>query len=206
MFGFTIVILSFFLSHILPAYSSEGIPGDALLNRIRTGFVSQPSAVIDELNYRYIQTAKAKLSPTIREAAPDELVLLSGFTAGDQDAFAMAGCYVRLGSSLRPYNLVTRSGNLAATAFLSGGLMYALIARQADSLEERVDSLTSAAQCYYWSFCNETTPLRKEIIRGLAATYFERANTDADLLTGDMKTIFLDKIRSERNKFLNRAD
>jgi hypothetical protein len=132
-------------------------------------------------------------------------VLRSGFIAGDQDAFEMAGCYVRLGTNLRPYNLVTRSGNLAATAFLNSGRMYALIAQQVNDIEERVDSLTSAAQCYYWSFCNKAHPLRKKIIRDLAATYFERASTDADLLTGDMKTTFLDKIRTERNKLLTRS-
>ncbi|MBY0462235.1 MAG: hypothetical protein K2Q34_03525 [Alphaproteobacteria bacterium] len=164
MSSFMVIIFSLFLSQNLLANPQEGIPGDELPKRMRTGFVTQPSAIIDDLEYAYIQRVKAKLSQTIRREVPNELVLRSGFIAGDQYAFEMAGCYIRLGSSLRPYNLVTRSGNLAATSFLNSGRMYALIAQQVNDIEERVDSLTSAAQCYYWAFCNETRPLRKKLL------------------------------------------
>ncbi len=54
MSSFMVIIFSLFLSQNLLANPQEGIPGDELSKRIRTGFVTQHSAIIDALEYAYI--------------------------------------------------------------------------------------------------------------------------------------------------------
>ncbi len=182
------------------AHSSD-FPDEHIPKKIRTGYV--PLHIIEEdQRQNYIQRVKAKLSPTIRQAIPDELVLSSSFTDKDQDYLEMAGCYIRLGSALRAYDIETNSGNLAATSFLASGYLYAAQALRTEDTEKRVDYLASAAQCYYWAFCNEYKPLRKEQMHNLAMIYFERASDDANLLPENSKVTWLNAIRIMNTKLI----
>lgn len=196
-----IVIIVLLLGQNVIVQASDDHSDYRIPKRLRTGYVL-PYVIENEQRQNYIQRVKAKLSPTIRQAVPDELVLSSSFTDQDQDILEMAGCYIRLGSALRPYNIETNSGNLASTSFLASGYMYAIIALHTEDIENRVDYLTSTAECYYWAFCNENKSLRKDYIQNLSTIYFENASDDARLLTGDQRTIWLDRIREKRAKLL----
>ena len=200
-----IMIIALLLSQNSTAHASNDFPDEHIPKKIRTGY-ALPHVIEEDQRQNYIQRVKVKLSPTIRQAIPDELVLSSSFTDKDQDGLEMAGCYIQLGSSLRPYNIETRSGNLAATSYLNSGYIYAVAALRAEETEQRVDYLTSTAQCYYWAFCNENQILRKEYIQNLAAIYFERASDDANLLPENSKITWLNTIRRENAKLLKRAN
>ncbi len=128
---------------------------------------------------------------------PEGLILLSGFTSGDQNPLDMAGCYIRLGNNLRSFGL----NDLAASSFLNSGVIYAQNALQAEE-EQRVDFLTSAAQNYYWAYCNESLTPRKNLLSGIVVQYFARANTDTSLLNATERSIWLTKIAREEAIFL----
>ncbi len=145
------------------------------------------------------QEIKPKLISSLRYDIPEELILSSGFVAHEQSPLEMAGCYIRLGKNLRNFGL----NNLASSSFLSSGALFATAALQNTS-EPRVDFLLSAAQCYYWSYCNEGTSRRIETIKSLAAQYFERATTSAQLLNEEQRRTWLSKIKNEKIKFISR--
>lgn len=177
-----------------------------------------------------VQLIKLKLSVSLRYTVPEEFIISCGFIPGGQSPLDMAGCYIRLGSRLRNAGL----NQLAVASFLNSGKIYAEGALQlsrfaehvtnnsasADALEEdtaqtadfiadlkknRVDMLVSAAQNYYWAYCNETTEARKNLIKGIVAQYFEHANAEAGLLNGEARTTWLAKIAGERAVFLART-
>lgn len=174
-----------------------------------------------------VQVIKLKLPVSLRDIVPEEFIISSGFVPGDQTPLDMAGCYIRLGNGLRSAGL----NQLAASSFFNSGAIYAEGALRlsqftehvtnnssstdaseegaaqttsfiADLKENRVDMLVSAAQNYYWAYCNESIEIRKNLIKGIATQYFERANTEAGLLSGDTRTTWLAKIARERALFL----
>ncbi len=63
---------------------SSGIPGERLAKRMRTGYDIAVPAQQDHLN-EYTEAVRPKLSQTLRDAVPGELILSSGFLAKDQD-------------------------------------------------------------------------------------------------------------------------
>jgi|GEM_PF-2715259 len=178
------------------------------LPKIRSGFTPLEQTYREILDHK-AELAKSKLSESLRGSVPSELVLLSGFKPDEQDPLEMAGCYIRLGSNLKPLGIVSESGNLAATSFLNAGGLYATVAREAGDVN--ADLLTSAAQCYYWSFCNETLAGRKKAFRKLAADYFDKAHRGAVLMpegTDEDRTekrTLLKKIETEKGKLQSRA-
>jgi hypothetical protein len=140
----------------------------------------------------------------------------------------MAGCYIRLGNNLRCYGLTS----LAATSFLNSGVAFARTAKlfslcieeitnspsstatlssstQEETAEQvndlrksRVDILMSAAQSYYWAYCNEGKAERKAIIKTLTEQYFARASADTALLSTEAQLIWVAKIAREHAIFL----
>ncbi len=131
-----------------------GIPGPDLPKHIKTGYDLAISTNRDHLN-AYIDVVRPKLSQTLRDVVPGELILSSGFLAKDQDPLDMAGCYIRLGQHLRQYELLENRHYFASIAFLDAGLSYANLALtlrenilDADINEIRTNFLVSAAQCY----------------------------------------------------------
>lgn len=147
------------------------------------------------------QEIKPKLISSLRHGIPDELILSSGFVAHEQSPLEMAGCYIRLGKNLRDFGF----NNMAASSFLKSGTLFAIAALQNTS-ESRVDFLLSAAQCYYWSYCNEGNSPRTEFFKSLTAQYFESATTTAQLLTEEQKITWLSAIKRENTKFLARVN
>ena len=185
-------------------------PEDAakILNNIQTliplsDFATTNEESIESLFSRVqhtaIQEIKPKLLPTLRDAVPEELILSSGFVVHEQSPLEMAGCYIRLGKNLRDFGL----NNLAASSFLKSGTLFAIAALQNTS-ESRVDFLLSAAQCYYWSYCNEENSPRTEFFKSLAAQYFENATTTAQLLPEAQKITWISAIERENAKLLTR--
>ena len=191
------------------AKPKRGIPGRDL-PKIKSGFTPLEQTPREILDHK-AELAKSKLSLNLRLSVPNELVLLSGFKPDEQDPLEMAGCYIRLGSNLKPLGIDSESGNLAATSFLSAGGLYATVAREANDVKVSADLLTSAAQCYYWSFCNETLPDRKKAFRKLAADYFDKAFRGAVLMPEGTdedrteKSTLLKKIATEKGKLESRA-
>ncbi len=183
-------------------------PDDAekILNTIQTiipasdfAAVSGESAVslLTQIQHAAIQEIKPKLSASLRHDIPEELILSSGFVAHEQSPLDMAGCYIRLGMNLRDFGL----SSLAATSFLKSGTLFADVALHSP-LEVRVDFLLSTAQCYYWSYCNESHSTRKETLKNLATLYFEKANTTALSLSESQKTFWIPKIEEANAKLL----
>jgi hypothetical protein len=186
--------------------------------------------ILARIQAEAIQAIKLKLPESLRYVVPEEFIIPSGFIPSDQSPLEMAGCYIRLGNNLRNAGL----NALAVNSFLNSGVIYAKGALQlarlvehitslpasADALEQdteqtadfiadlknnRVDMLVSAAQNYYWAYCNESTQARKNLIKNIVAQYFERANAEAGLLSGDAGTTWLAKIAGERRMFLARS-
>jgi len=156
-------------------------------------------SLFSRVQHTAIQAIKPKLLPTLRDAVPEELILSSGFVVHEQSPLEMAGCYIRLGKNLRDFGL----NNLAASSFLKSGTLFAIAALQNTS-ESRVDFLLSAAQCYYWSYCNEESSPRTEFFKSLASQYFENATAAAQLLPEAKKITWIYSIERENAKFLNR--
>jgi len=144
-----------------------------------------------EMQHFMAQVIRPNISLALRDV-PDECIISAGFTQNSQAPLLQAGCYIRLGQGLRSENMK----NLAATAFLKGGQLYAA-ASLSSALESRADLLLSAAQCYYWGYCNEQRHPRKQSFQILYTRYFEYAHRDA-LLLGDRN--FITKIEQERAK------
>lgn len=179
---------------------------DKMLNQMQAIISPSEIAVANGENVEHIfthmqhaatQEIKKNIILSLRNVIPEELILSSGFTATEQDPLDLAGCYIRLGKSLRDINLNT----LAATSFLKSGLLFATIA-QHDMSEQNVDWLTSAAQCYYWAYCNDRHSLRTAKFRDLANLYFDRANLATESLRPEEKIIWTTKIENEKARIL----
>lgn len=185
-------------------------------------------SIYARMQHAAIQEIKPKLSPSLRNTVPEEFILLSGFTPNNQDPLNMAGCYIRLGNNLRRYGLTS----LAATSFLNSGVAFARTAQllsqcveettnpplskdaspsssQEETAEQindlrksRVDMLMSAAQSYYWAYCNEGKADRKATIKILTEQYFSRASAETALLSTEAQLIWVAKIAREQAIFL----
>ena len=183
------------------ACDKDGISG-ADLPKMRTGFTLSNTAAIDQAieraKERHRIIIQQKIVPTLRKI-PVEMLIMSGFTAEDQSNEELAGCYIRLGSTIRSLEDVPRT--LAATAFLNSGLLYAQDARTADG-DLRADLLISAAQNYYWAFCNENSnPVRKETIKGVAKQYCEYSLCSLTSLSDNqLKDMWHSKIKDLQSK------
>lgn len=182
----------------------DGISGSDL-PKMRTGFtISHTSAIdqaIERAKERYEIAVKLKITPSIRNSVPVELFILSGFTAEEQSNQDMAGCYIRLGSSIRSTAVTPQQRRLSATAFLNSGNLYVLDSINAEDVNLRVDLLISAAKCYYWAFCNENEHPRKETIKGIANKYYERASTDVLLISdNEQRRVFTEVIERDKRK------
>ena len=187
---------------------STGIPGPDLPKHIRTGYDDARSTHRDHVN-EYIEAVRPKLSQTLRDAVPGELILSSGFLTKDQYPLDMAGCYIRLGQHLRSCEFLENKYHFASVSFLSSGGTYAKLAftlrdEEVDINvnEIRINFLVSAAQCYYWAFCNEPDLHKKEIERTLSIDYLRYARDDANLLTDETKAFWFASIDRERAKLL----
>lgn len=194
--------------------NKDGISGSDL-PKMRTGFTISNTAAIDQAieraKERYEIAVKLKITPTIRNSVPTELFILSGFTAEDQSNLDMAGCYIRLASTLRSLDLIPKNRSLAATALITSGIFYATESLnfyrvKDDSIEDanyHVDLQISAAQSYYWASCNADNSQKKEALKGVALKYYERATVDAQLINDDVqKKYWLLKIQQEQVKLV----
>ena len=151
---------------------------------------------INNLESALVLSIKPKLTEKLRESSIiDPLILPSGFSLGDQSLLVLAGCYIRLGINLRGLNSPNKNVllGLAATSLLNGGTLYAQHASQSEGFE-KVTSLISAAQCYYWAFRNEENTARKASIRYLADQYISWAKNDAFKLDLNERFFQLDDI------------
>lgn len=206
IFIFSVILL---LNQNSLVFSSSGIPGSDLPKHIRTGYDIARSAKRDHLS-EYVELVRPKLSKTLRNIVPGELILSSGFLTKDQDPLDMAGCYIRLGQNFRQYESLENRHYFSSLSFLNAGSTYARIASElnelrkqaadADITEVRINFLLSSAQCYYWAGCNEPDLHKKEIEKRLAINYLECAISDANLLPTETKVFWFDKIDRERAK------
>lgn len=69
-------------------------------------------------------------------------------------------------------------------------------------MKSRVDLLISAAQSYYWAYCNEDKADSKSAIKTLTQQYFTRASADVSLLSHQEQPIWAAKIAREQAIFL----
>lgn len=194
------------LSQSSVVFSSAGIPGEDLPKHIRTGYNIVRSTNHDYLN-EYIEAVRPKLSQTLRDVVPGELILASGFVTNDQDPLDMAGCYIRLGQHLRQSDILEDRHRFSSVSFFNAGGIYAKLAfelsRQEvdiDVKEIRMNFLVSTAQCYYWAFCNEPNHHKKEIERTLSIDYLRYARDDANLLPDEVNAFWFHKIDQEHAK------
>lgn len=200
MYGFMIFI--FLILQNLAVYASDKIGDIDFPKRLRTGFSLLQSRPVDQLMEGFYQGVKSKISPSLRNNIPPNLMVLSGFTMSEQDNQTMAGCYIRLGLNLRASGYALASHSLSATSYLNSGTLYAIEASRAQD-EQRVDLLISAAQSYYWACCNEGETLRKDTLKNLAIQYFESSIAAASSLATEVRTIWCAKIENERRKLLS---
>jgi hypothetical protein len=196
------------LSQCSLAFSSSGIPGSDLPKHIRTGYNLAISTNRDHLN-EYVEAVRPKLSQTLIDVVPGDLILSSGFLTKDQDPLDMAGCYIRLGQHLRQYESLENKYRFASVSFLNAGSSYGKLAFtlrgnevDADTNEIRINFLVSAAQCYYWAFCNEPDLHKKAIERSLSIDYLRYARYGANLLTDDTRDFWFQNIDRELAKLL----
>jgi hypothetical protein len=214
MYNLVLVAILATISQRSMACDKDGIQGSDL-PKLRTGFTISNTAAIDQAleraKERYAIAVKLKIIPNIRNSVPTELFILSGFTAEDQSNLDMAGCYIRLGSTLRSLDLIPKNRSLAAKALINSGIIYATESLnfckvKDDSIEEanyHIDLQISAAQSYYWASCNEDIFLKKEALKGVALKYYERASVDAELINDDsQKQHWLLKIKQEQKKLV----
>lgn len=184
------------------ASNKDGIPGSDL-PKMRTGHLVSITSVYDQAIENYGQKIKVKISPTLRSSVPCELLITSGFTPGEQNNLDMAGCYIRLGSSLRKLDELPNNLSLAAKAFMNSGTFYVAESMSAEDPIQRLDFLTSAAQCYYWAFFNESNLTKKQTLKDLALRYYSEAQKELDL-TNDMnqRSIWEHTINQGKQKLL----
>ncbi len=167
-------------------------PGSDITAEIADARGENAEVLFSEMQHFMAQEIRPNIILALRNA-PDECILSAGFTENTQDPLVQAGFYIRFGQSLRAFELK----NLAATSFLKSGLLYATATR---TNENRIDLLLSAAQCYYWGYCNEQRPLRKEHFKTLYTSYFDYAHRDA-VLSND--TELITRIEREKAKTSN---
>lgn len=201
-----VIYFSFYLFCSISFVFSAGISGEDLPKRIQTGFNIALQTNRDHLN-AYIEEIRPKLSYTLKHAVPGEMLLSSGFLRNDQDPLDMAGCYIRLGQHLRQAEFLENRYHLAATSFVNAGAAYAKLAsallgepHQIDVVEIRINLLASAAQCYYWAYCNEFDPSKKEIKRKLASSYFGYARENANLMPAEIQNFWITNIDRDCSK------
>ncbi len=175
----------------------ELFPNPNIQADIATARHENTDNLFNEMQHFMTQAIRPNISLALRDVA-DEHIISAGFTQNLQAPLIQAGCYIRLGQSLRSKNME----NLAATAFLKSGQLYATVCLSDSTLESRVDLLLSAAQCYYWAHCNEQRQPQKQNFEILYTRYFEYAHRDA-LLLGDRDSIA--KIEQERTKIASNA-
>lgn len=171
----------------------ELVPGSDIATDIAAARGENATALFSEMQHFMTQEIRQNLIPSLRNI-PDDCIISAGFTANTQNSLAQAGCYIRLGQALHAHNLK----NLAVASFLKSGLLYATDAHT--ELENRTDLLLSAAQCYYWAYCNEEITLKKENLKTLYTRYFDCAYQNA-LLLNDTEAIA--KIAREQAKIAN---
>ena len=111
------IFLIFVLLNQCSLVLSSGIPGPDLPKHMRTGYDIAVPTQQDHLN-EYIEAVRPKLSQTLRDAVPGELILSSGFLTKDQDPLDMAGCYIRVGQHLRSYEFLENKYRFASVSFL----------------------------------------------------------------------------------------
>jgi hypothetical protein len=187
---------------------SSGIPGERLPKRMRTGYDIAVPTQRDYLN-QYIQEVRPKLSQTLRDVVPSELILSSGFLAKEQDPLDIAGCYIRLGQHLRSCEVLDNRYYFASIAFLNAGGAYANLAltlrENSDDMDVKeiiTNFLVSSAQCYYWAFCNEPNAVKRAAKRNLAIDYLTYAREDSNSLTQEKRLFWLSCVDRERAKLL----
>ncbi len=204
MYGLVVMaILVAFSQETMASSNSDGTNGISGqdLPKMRTGFSLLQPNMVEQLKASYHQEVKSKISKSIGDYVSPELLLISGFTAGDQSNEEMAGCYIRLGSNLRSLEISPQPNSLSATAFLNSGILYALGAREAEDNDSRVDLSVSAAQSYYWAFCNEGESSRKESIKSVAMVYFKSALCIAESIAeNEQRNRWVQKINSDEKK------
>lgn len=200
------IFVSLYLFFGISLVSSAGISGEDLPKRIQTGFNIALQTNRDHLN-AYVEQIRPKLSQTLRNSVPGEMLLSSGFLIKDQDPLDMAGCYIRLGQHLRQEEFLENRYHLAATSFINAGSAYAKLAStlrgelyEMDVVEIRINLLMSAAQCYYWAYCNEVDTRKKEIKKKLALDHFGYARNDANLLPAEIQNFWVTNIDRDCSK------
>lgn len=181
------------------ASNRDGIPGSDLPTKIRSGnsisFTSAYFEARDRAIENYKQGIKRKITPTLRDKVPCELFITSGFIPDDQDNLYMAGCYIRLGSSIRSSDEIPNNLSLSSIAFMNSGTFYVNASLGIEDNTTRLDLLLSAAQCYHWSFYNESNTIKQQTIKNIALKYYERVKGDLELVEDmELRTIWRDKI------------
>ena len=181
------------------ASNRDGIPGSDLPTKIRSGnsisFTSAYFEARERAIANYAQGVKRKITPTLRDKVPCELFITSGFIPDDQDNLYMAGCYIRLGSSIRSSDEIPNNLSLSSIAFMNSGTFYVTESLITEDNTMRLDFLLSAAQCYHWSFCNESNPIKKQTIKNISLKYYERVRDDLGLVDdAELRTIWRNKI------------
>lgn len=181
------------------ASNRDGISGSDLPTKIRSGnsisFTSAYFEARDRAIENYKQGIKRKITPTLRDKVPCELFITSGFIPDDQDNLYMAGCYIRLGSSIRSSDEIPNNLSLSSIAFMNSGTFYVNASLGIEDNTTRLDLLLSAAQCYHWSFCNESNTIKQQTIKNIALKYYERVKGDLELVEDmELRTIWRDKI------------
>ena len=121
----------------------------------------------------------------------------------------MAGCYIRLGQNLRQCESLEDRYRFASVSYFNAGSAYAKIVLTLNGQEVsmtvkvvHINFLLSAAQCYYWAFCNEPDLQKKAIERGLSIDYLRYARDSANILTDETKAFWFTNIDCERAKLL----
>lgn len=150
---------------------SSSLENPEITTEIKNARMESTEELLTEIQHSMASIIRSRLSPTFH-AAPDNCILSSGLTKDEQSPLAEAGCYIRLGQSLK---CTIDSKNLTSSAFLKAGQLYATIPQEGN----RADLLLSAAECYYWAYCNEDNLIRKEQLKTLSAKYFDYAQPHA---------------------------
>lgn len=162
------------------------------------GIINEIAETGDENADSHFETIQRSLANLIKQRlpltlknSPEDCIITAGFKKEPQDKFTEAGCYIRLGQSLKSSPL-TR--NLASNAFLKAGTLYA---SSQDDSNNKIDRLLSSAKCYYWAYCNEYDYSRKPFLKKLSTDYLNYALIDAQPLNNEEIII---RIQTEKEK------
>lgn len=191
--------------------SNEYLNGARVIlpKKMNTGFlISRPTEA--DLIKECALKVRPRIIKELRNILPETLIVTSGFTSNELTPLDAAGAYCRLGQGLKQCLDLENKDHFAAFSFLTAGSIYADIAYKMNQhvemikvlfLDVRTDLLLSAAQCCYWSFCNEKSKKAKK----QAIYYFALARNQANKLCIERKDFWLGVINKEYEVFRNKA-